>query len=200
GKLDEIAEGGIDWVKTVSDFYTPFSKALSAAREKMTVSRVAVKKTDEICPKCGSPMVIRESRFGQYLSCSTFPKCRGKVPLDADGNKIVPEETKEVCEICGKPMVIRTGRRGKFLACSGYPDCKNTYSIDAQGRKVASTRPVVTGRICAKCNKNALWLRLGKRGYFLACSGFPKCRNLIKVSKGDAETIKAEAEGAEKKK
>src|SRR5262249_29666998 len=128
-------------------------------------------------------------RFGRYLSCTKFPACRGKIPLDSEGQKIVAETTTEKCEVCGKPMVIRTGRRGKFLACSGYPACKNTYSLDAQGNKVAGSQPVVTTRTCPKCG-NAFWLRQGKRGAFLACSGYPKCRNILPVSKEEAATIR----------
>lgn len=188
-KLDGIAEGNIEWVKMVRDFYNPFSRALENAHKKMEVSHIEPKKTDELCPKCNSPMVIRESRFGQYLSCSKFPKCRGKIQLDSQGQKIIPQKTEEVCDLCSKPMVIRTGRRGRFLACSGYPACKNTYSLDAEGKKIESSRPVITDRKCPKCN-NAFWLRQGKRGYFLACSGFPKCRNILKISGDDAEAIK----------
>lgn len=194
-KLDEIAEGNIDWVTTVRDFYNPFSRALETAGSEMEVTKIEPKKSDELCPKCNSPMVIRESRFGQYLSCTQFPKCKGKIQLDSAGQKVVPQETSEVCELCGKPMVIRMGRRGRFLACSGYPACKNTYSLDAEGKKIIASRPVVTDRMCPKCQKNPFWLRQGKRGYFLACSGFPKCRNLLKVSKENAEAIKNRAEG-----
>ncbi|MEE8424702.1 MAG: topoisomerase DNA-binding C4 zinc finger domain-containing protein, partial [Elusimicrobiota bacterium] len=137
-------------------------------------------------------MLIRESRFGKYLSCSRFPKCKGKIQLDQEGKKVVPKATDEICESCGKGMVIRTGRKGEFLACSGYPNCKNTYSLDAEGKKVEGSRPLLTSRPCNKCNR-PMWIRLGKRGHFLACSGFPKCRNLKPLSKGDAETLRSEA-------
>ena len=194
-RLDKIAEGRDGWTKVVGDFYKPFRKALDAASRQMEVSRVEPKKSDEICPLCQRPMLIRESRFGKYLSCSGFPRCKGKIPLGADGNKIVPEETGEKCELCGKSMVIRTGRRGRFLACSGYPVCKNTYSLDAEGRKIEGSRPLVTDIPCRKCG-SFMWLRLGKRGYFLACSGFPKCRNIKPVAKDEGERLRAAAEAA----
>jgi len=89
-------------------------------------------------------MLIRESRFGKYLSCSTFPKCKGKIQLTPEGQKVVLEMTGENCDLCGKAMVIRTGRKGKFMACSGYPECKNTFSLDADGKKIEGSRPLQT--------------------------------------------------------
>jgi len=192
-RLDQIAEGKDGWTQVVGDFYKPFSRAVQAASKKMAVSRVEPKESDEKCPLCGQPMLIRESRFGKYLSCGAFPKCKGKIQLGPDGEKVVPEKTGEACDVCGRPMVIRMGRKGRFLACSGYPACKNTYSLDAEGRKIEGSRPLATTRKCRKCG-SFMWLRLGKRGHFLACSGFPKCRNIRPVSKDDGEKLRREAE------
>ncbi|OGS01055.1 MAG: DNA topoisomerase I [Elusimicrobia bacterium RIFCSPLOWO2_12_FULL_59_9] len=188
--LDKVAEGETAWQKVVSDFYEPFAKALDKARVDMKEDKVVPKESAEKCPKCGKSMLLRESRYGQYLSCSNFPRCKGKIPLSDKGEKMVPTPTNESCNLCGKPMVIRSGRRGRFLACSGYPACKNTFSLDADGNKVQGSQPVVTARLCNKCQR-PLWLRQGKRGPFLACSGFPRCRNLISVSREEAETIRA---------
>ncbi|HVE13612.1 MAG TPA: type I DNA topoisomerase [Elusimicrobiota bacterium] len=191
--LDDLAEGKDRWQSVVRSFYDPFAKALATAVDTMEDSRVEPQQTDEPCPVCGQKMLIRESRFGKYLSCSQFPKCKGKIQLDAEGQKVVPQMTEEKCELCAKPMVIRTGRKGRFLACSGYPACKNTYSLDAEGKKIEGSRPLITSRKCNKCG-SAFWMRLGKRGYFLACSGFPRCRNLKPLSKEDAEALKAEGD------
>jgi DNA topoisomerase I len=194
GKLDHIAEGTQKWEKVVQEFYAPFVKELEKATVEMEVSRIEPQKSDEKCPVCTQPMLIRESRFGKYLSCSTFPKCKGKIQLTPEGNKIVLETTGENCDLCAKAMVIRTGRKGRFIACSGYPACKNTYSIDqVTGLKVEGSRPLITSRKCNKC-ENLLWLRKGKRGYFLACSGFPKCRNIKPVSKDEGEKLRVEGE------
>jgi len=192
-KLDDIADGAIDWVKMIKEFYGPFAKNLESANKDMIKTRPNVTKTDEKCPLCEQPMLIRESRFGKYLSCSAFPKCKGKIQLNPDGQKIVPEKTDEVCDVCGKGMVIRTGRKGRFLACSGYPACKNTFSLDADGKKIEGSRPLATVRKCQKCS-SFMWLRLGKRGHFLACSGFPKCRNIKPVSKEEGEKLRVESE------
>lgn len=193
-RLDSIAEGKEAWGAVVNDFYSPFAKALDAASREMEVKRIEPQKSDELCPQCQAPMLIRESRFGKYLSCSTFPKCKGKIQLTPEGKKVVLETTGDMCDLCGKAMVIRTGRKGRFLACSGYPACKNTYSLDpVTGQKIEGSRPLVTSRPCNKC-QSPLWLRKGKRGYFLACSGFPKCRNIKPVSKDEGEKLRVEGE------
>ncbi len=193
-RLDGIAEGKAEWVKVVGDFYSPFIQALETATKVMEVSRIEPQKSDEKCPICSEPMLIRESRFGKYLSCSTFPKCKGKIQLTPEGKKVVLETTGDMCDLCGKAMVIRTGRKGRFIACSGYPACKNTYSLDpVTGQKIESSRPLMTTRKCNKC-ENAMWLRKGKRGFFLACSGFPRCRNIKPVSKEEGEKLRVEGE------
>jgi DNA topoisomerase-1 len=90
-------------------------------------------------------------------------------------------------------MVIRAGRKGRFMACSGYPECRTTFSLDAEGKKIEGSRPLMTERKCEKCGRT-FWLRLGKRGYFLACSGFPRCRNIKPLSKVEGEEMHAQAE------
>jgi DNA topoisomerase I len=192
-QLDKIAEGGAGWTDIVRSFYAPFVKALDLATKEMEASRIEPKMSDEKCPICAEPMLIRESRFGKYLSCSTFPKCKGKIQLTPEGQKVVLEKTGETCDLCGKDMVIRTGRKGRFMACSGYPDCKNTFSLDAEGKKIEGSRPLQTTRPCNKCGKH-MWLRTGKRGFFLTCPGYPKCRNLKPVSKEEGEKLKVEGE------
>lgn len=132
-KLDNIAEGKIDWVKMMKEFYEPFSLELASAQKEMTTSRPNVVRTKEKCPLCLSPMVMRESKYGKYLSCSRFPKCKGKIPLDKDGNKheyFAPITTEKVCDKCGKnKMLLRKSARGYFLACSGFPKCRNIAQV-----------------------------------------------------------------------
>jgi len=125
--LDEIALGKREWVEVLTNFYQPFERTLDIAYKHMAKLKPQV--TQETCPKCGRAMVIRIGRFGKFLACSSFPRCRYTVPLDEDGKKIVTQFTEEKCPKCGSPMVIKWGRRGKFLACSAYPKCKSTKPI-----------------------------------------------------------------------
>lgn len=180
-RLDEIAQGDAKWPEVIHDFYSPFMRDLEKAQTSITTKPYEPKESGELCEKCGAPLLIRESRFGRYLSCKGYPACRNKISLDAQGNKIVPEVTDKKCEKCAKPLVKRFGRRGPFLACSGYPDCKTTYSVDKEGHIVIKPPPQMTDKTCEKCSKPML-LRIGKRGPFLTCSGFPRCRNLKKAA------------------
>jgi DNA topoisomerase-1 len=179
-RLDEIADGGAEWSSVIREFYDPFIRDLAAAQTGISTKPYEPKESGELCEKCGSPMLIRESRFGKYLSCKAYPKCKNKISLDASGKKIVPEVVDKTCPKCGKSMVKRFGRRGPFLACSGYPDCKITMSFDKDGNAVLRPEPKMTDQKCEKCGKPML-LRVGKRGQFITCSGFPRCRNLKRV-------------------
>jgi len=139
-KLDDIAEGTMEWVKVIREFYAGFFKDMEMAEKEMKSEKVAVK-TKEKCPLCLSPMIMRESRYGKYLSCSRFPKCKGKVSLDKDGNKVerfqaVKSEKK--CSKCQKgTMLLRKGPRGFFLGCSTFPKCRNIESItDEEAQKL----------------------------------------------------------------
>ncbi len=179
--LDEIAQGDAAWADVIKEFYTPFMMDMEKAKINITTKPYEPKESGEMCSKCGSPMLIRESRFGRYMSCKSYPNCKNKISLDSQGKKIVPEVTDKTCATCGKLLVKRFGRRGPFLACSGYPDCKTTYSIDKEGNLILRPPPQMTDKKCEKCAKPML-LRVGKRGPFLACSGFPRCRNLKKAA------------------
>jgi DNA topoisomerase-1 len=105
------------------------------------------------------------------------------MPLDDAGKpapRPAPEPTDEKCEKCGSPMVIRTGRHGRFMACSAYPKCRNTRNVEqpaeTDGKPAAAPAPQTTGEKCEKCGK-PMAVRRSKRGMFLGCTGYPKCRN-----------------------
>ncbi len=116
-KLDKVEEGALDWVQLLSEFYGPFERDVQAALENMEMVKIAPKETDEICPSCGRKLVIRESRFGQFLGCSGYPECKFTKPLN---NSI-----KVKCPVCGEGEIIeRRSRKGRvFYGCSRYPDC-----------------------------------------------------------------------------
>ena len=171
-ELDEVAEGQLVWQDVVKDFWDDFEKQLLVAGESAESLKAAPIETDEICDKCGSKMVIREGKYGKFLSCSNYPTCKNirKDVKIGENNEIlkveVPQdiETDQICEKCGGKMLIKVGRFGKFLGCSNYPKCKNIKSLDDGNYGV-----------CPKCGK-PLVRRLNKqKRYFYGCSGYPNC-------------------------
>jgi len=197
GELDRIEEGEIDWIDALREFKVKFDKDLAVARENMRdVKREAIP-TDQICDKCGKPMVLKWGRFGQFVACSGYPDCKntrevnGNVETDtgdraslasaakvakvsAEPNPI--EANADPCEKCGKSMVLRRGKFGQFLACSGYPDCKTTRKITvSKDGKTEVRADVMLDETCPRC-KSRLALKQGRFGEFTACSDYPNCR------------------------
>jgi DNA topoisomerase-1 len=188
-RLDDVAESKTPWTDVIKDFYGPFEAELKKAETRMAKVEIKPIATNEKCPKCASPMEIRENKAGRYMACSRYPECKTTFPVDRQGNKVVPQPTNEICPNCGKPMLMRTGRGfgrrpTRYLACSGYPDCKTTFSVDKDGNKIIRPKPEPTEFKCQKCER-MMWKRVGKRGPFLACSGFPKCRNIKPFPKSE---------------
>ncbi len=118
-----------------------------AEGEILIVERAApVLREDMPCDKCSAPMVIKQSRRGEFLACSRYPDCKNAKAFeyDPDGNiKVIEKEEPLIredlkCEKCGKPMAERKGRFGKFVGCTGYPKCRNIKNIDEKGNIVES--------------------------------------------------------------
>ncbi len=158
--LDLIAQGKREWVPFLDDFYGPFEETLRAAKSK--VEKVPDEQTDELCEKCGKPMVIKNGRYGRFLACSGYPACKNAKPIDKVEQ--AEERTGESCPTCGKPMVIKSGRFGKFIACTDYPRCKTTKKIL---KKI--------GVACPKCGRDLVQRRSKKKRNFYGCSGYPDC-------------------------
>ena len=117
-KLDIIEAGKADWVQTIDDFYKGFAKSLEDAEKNMEGKRVKVEDipTDEICEKCGRPMVIKSGRYGKFVACSGFPECRNAHPLIKDTGGLCPE--------CGGHMLVRKSAKGRiYYGCGNYPKC-----------------------------------------------------------------------------
>lgn len=184
-KLDEVAEGDVDWQKLLSDFYFPFMEQIEEGKEKIVSLKTATP-LGRKCPKCDSELLLRSGRFGNFVACSGFPKCKYTEQVDEDGNKVeVKVETSdEKCEKCGKDMIVKNGRNGKFLACSGYPECKNTKSMEG-GETKTSEIP------CPDCGGKLVW-KESRRGAFWGCENYPTCKF---ISKFEPTTIKCKEDG-----
>lgn len=169
GQLDEIEEGKADWLKALKLFYENFRQALEAAKVKMRDVKREEIPTDIVCEKCGTNMVIKWGKMGEFLACPNYPECRNTHNFtrnEAGSIQVVEEElelTDEKCPVCGKQMVIRKGRYGRFLACSTYPDCKGT-------------KPLTLGIKCPDCGKGEVSEKRSRKGkIFYGCTEYPKC-------------------------
>lgn len=193
-KLDDIEYGGKVWQNVVGEFYDGFEDKIAAANGDSFSLKAADEVSNVKCDKCGAFMVIRNGKFGKFLACPNYPKCKNTKPIEVltggeakpqtDGDsfslrpssgsvapeeKSTPEATGEVCEKCGRPMVLRKGRYGNFLACSGYPECKNI-------RNLTGTKSETDGDYgkCPKCGK-PLKKIVTKKATFYGCTGYPDC-------------------------
>ncbi|MCI0468959.1 MAG: type I DNA topoisomerase [Nitrospirae bacterium] len=161
-ELDSIENAKMKWVKVINDFYKPFSKDLKEA----TKDAEKVETTDEVCDKCGSPMIIKWGRHGKFMACSAYPQCKSTKPIEGENNgapKSEPVPTDEICDKCASPMVIKSGRFGKFIACSKYPECKNT-------------KPIATGIKCPLDGGDVVERKTKRGKTFWGCGNYPDCK------------------------
>ncbi|MDE7464238.1 MAG: topoisomerase DNA-binding C4 zinc finger domain-containing protein, partial [Clostridiales bacterium] len=169
-KLDGIEDGGKRWQDIVADFYVPFEENLKAAKADDYTLKEPDEQTDYTCEKCGAKMVIKSGRFGKFLACPNYPKCKNTKNLDENGNITQPapvEKSDVICEKCGATMVVKTGRYGKFLACPNYPKCKNIVNLENE--KTEEQLPP-----CPKCGKPLKKITT-RKSTFYGCSGYPDC-------------------------
>jgi len=185
-QLDKIEEQHLDWLGVLRDFYGPFKQSLDKAQKQMKHAKAEVTPSEYECPRCGQQLVYRFGKNGRFLGCSAYPKCTFACPCDKEGKMLEEEQTEYKCPECGKPMVHKNGRFGPFLGCSGYPDCKTTLKLDKQGNALPPKPPAEpTGIKCHNCKDGRLLIRQSKKGPFLGCDRFPKCRTIISIKQLD---------------
>jgi DNA topoisomerase-1 len=179
-QLDKIEEQHLNWVGVLKEFYGPFKQNLETALKEMKHAKAEIAPSEYKCPKCSSPLVYKFGKNGRFLSCSSYPSCKFACPCDRDGRMIEVKESEHKCPICGKIMLYRRGRFGPFLGCSDYPNCRGTLRLDKDGNVLPSkAAPKSTGIKCYKCKEGELVIRQSKRGPFLGCNRFPRCRTII---------------------
>ena len=170
-RLDAVEAGKQEWVPVVSDFYAPLQKMLIAAEKAMPAD------TDEECPECHEGhLVLKASRFGPFMGCSRYPKCKFRRAMTLNGETPQPKLLEEACPVCGRPLQQRTGRYGEFVGCSGYPECKYI-------KKDAAAAAKPTGEKCPQCGEGELVERTGRYGPFVACSRYPECKYRANMGK-----------------
>lgn len=167
-ELDNIAQNKADYQQVLKDFYYPFMDKIEAGKKNI-ISQKVHEKTGESCPKCGGELVKKNSRYGEFIACNNYPKCKYVKQTENanDGAK------QELCEKCGGEMVQKFSRNGAFLACNNYPECKNTKSL----KNTPNANEIIEGVKCPECGGD-IALKKSKKGSFYGCNNYPKCRFL----------------------
>ncbi|EPZ68119.1 type I DNA topoisomerase [Helicobacter pylori] len=167
-ELDNIAQNKADYQQVLKDFYYPFMDKIEAGKKNI-ISQKVHEKTGQSCPKCGGELVKKNSRYGEFIACNNYPKCKYVKQTENanDGSK------QELCEKCGGEMVQKFSRNGAFLACNNYPECKNTKSL----KNTPNANEIIEGVKCPECGGD-IALKKSKKGSFYGCNNYPKCRFL----------------------
>ena len=167
-ELDTIASGESSYKKVMNEFYDPFNSDLIVADSiAAEIKKSLIEKTVIDCPECGketgAKMIKKWSRNGQFLSCETFPKCKGALPLELPTEKDLEMAKGIICDICQAQMTIKVGKYGKFYGCTNYPKCRGI-------------KPLTLGIACPKCDKGEILQRKAKGGrFFYGCTKYPDC-------------------------
>lgn len=166
GDLDHVEEGSEDWVKVLAEFYESFEKRLEFAEEEMKEIEIEDEVSDEICEKCGKPLVYKLGRFGKFLACSGFPDCRNTKPIIKDIGVTCPK--------CKEGHVVeRRSKKGRiFYGCDKYPEC------DFVSWDKPSAKP------CPSCGSLMIEKR-NKKGTRLQCTS---CDHQEPVEESDDES------------
>ncbi|WRF51998.1 type I DNA topoisomerase [Helicobacter pylori] len=167
-ELDNIAQNKADYQQVLKDFYYPFMDKIEAGKKNI-ISQKVHEKTGQSCPKCGGELVKKNSRYGEFVACNNYPKCKYVKQTENanDGAK------QELCEKCGGEMVQKFSRNGAFLACNNYPECKNTKSL----KNTPNANEIIEGVKCPECGGD-IALKRSKKGSFYGCNNYPKCNFL----------------------
>ncbi|GAA8256091.1 type I DNA topoisomerase [Helicobacter pylori] len=167
-ELDNIAQNKADYQQVLKDFYYPFMDKIEAGKKNI-ISQKVHEKTGQSCPKCGGELVKKNSRYGEFIACNNYPKCKYIKQTENANN----EATQELCEKCGGEMVQKFSRNGAFLACNNYPECKNTKSL----KNTPNTKETIEGVKCPECGGD-IALKRSRKGSFYGCNNYPKCNFL----------------------
>ncbi len=167
-ELDNIAQNKADYQQVLKDFYYPFMDKIEAGKKNI-ISQKVHEKTGQSCPKCGGELVKKNSRYGEFIACNNYPKCK-YIKQTENAND---GANQELCEKCGGEMVQKFSRNGAFLACNNYPECKNTKSL----KNTPNAKETIEGVKCPECGGD-IALKRSKKGSFYGCNNYPKCHFL----------------------
>lgn len=179
-QLDNIASGKENWVAVMYQFWKPF-KALVDKEKAEAKGGGIIEESTELCSKCGGKTVVKLGRYGKYLDCIS---CGNKTSLSTKEKK-EKEYLDFPCKKCGGKMVKISGFKGRFFAgCENYHGKEKgscDYKCNIDGTEIEKKPDAIsTGVKCDQCKKNDLVVKTGRFGKMVACSGFPKCRRIVK--------------------
>ncbi len=167
-ELDNIAQNKADYQQVLKDFYYPFMDKIEAGKKNI-ISQKVHEKTGQSCPKCGGELVKKNSRYGEFIACNNYPRCK-YIKQTENAND---GANQELCEKCGGEMVQKFSKNGAFLACNNYPECKNTKSL----KNTPNAKETIEGVKCPECGGD-IALKRSKKGSFYGCNNYPKCNFL----------------------
>ncbi len=163
--LDQVALGKKEWSKLLKEFYEPFARQLEKNYTLVADKKDQQVKTDKKCPLCGGALVEKFSRYGKFLACSNYPKCK-YIESSNDKANQSPQYSDKKCPKCGGKLVYKKSRFGEFLGCENYPKCKYTEALSQK-----------TGVDCPKCSKGEIVQKRTKKGrIFYGCNNYPNCK------------------------
>lgn len=166
--LDDIARGDKVWVPVLEAFWQPFKNLVDETQKSVKRSDVTQEKTDEKCPDCGHPLVIRLGKRGRFIGCSDYPQCKYTRNIGEDSAPTAEVVSDRKCPQCGGDLLIKQGPYGKFIGCSNYPDCHFLEPLE---------KPKDTDVTCPQCHKGHILQRKSRRGkIFFSCSRYPDCK------------------------
>jgi DNA topoisomerase-1 len=209
-ELDQVSRGEIQWKPLLKNFWEPFAALLKQKDSEVQKSDLTTEATDEKCPECGQPLVVKLGKRGKFIACSGFKEgCKYTRNVEQEGVEVAePVLSDEKCDKCGAAMLIKDGRYGKYLACSAYPACKNIQPL---------IKPKSTGVICPECKEGELTEKKSRYGkMFYSCNRYPQCKFALwdlpverpcpkcgfpllvkKISKREGEYLKCPKEGCD---
>ena len=210
-ELDQVSRGEKQWKPVLKEFWEPFITLLKQKEGEVQKSDLTTAATDEKCPECSQPLVVKLGKRGKFIACSGFKEgCKYTRNISGENaaESAEPEISEEKCEKCGAQMLIKDGRYGKYLACSGYPACKNIQPL---------IKPKSTGVVCPECKEGELTEKKSRYGkMFYSCNRYPQCKFALwdlpverrcpkcdfpllvkKITKREGEYVKCPKEGCD---
>ncbi len=167
-ELDKIARGDKIWIPVLETFWKPFKNLVDDIQQTVKRSDVTQEKTDEVCPDCGKPLVIRLGKRGRFIGCSSYPECKYTRNLGEEKTNVPEMVIERKCPQCESDLVIKEGPYGKFIGCSSYPQCHFIEPLE---------KPKDTAVRCPECHQGTILQRKSRRGkIFYSCSRYPDCK------------------------